>query len=186
MSSVGSVGASPAQFLSIEDSSSSEVVSISGQLAVLMLESQEQRKEIAHDTLASARKDFEKALDDEVAALKSAADAARRGAIWQAGVSFVGSGTSIVGHFAESKVVSEGGAGLSALAEPLGRWIGTSHGTANAKSAEGKQQAAKWQIDDMRDTVRSAEDLQNKALDWVSSISDRDAATMATILSNKV
>jgi hypothetical protein len=67
----------------------------------------------------------------------------------------------------------------------LGDMVGTSYGTANAKSAQGLEEAAKWQIADAGDARSNAADLQDKALDWVSSMVERDAATTAAILANK-
>ena len=86
MSSVSSVGANTQQFVSFDDDGAgSQFTSVSGQLAALILETQEQRQQIDQQGLASARSDFKDALDDEVQALKDAADATRRGAFLEAG-----------------------------------------------------------------------------------------------------
>jgi hypothetical protein len=185
MSTVSSVGGGAAQFMELVDVPGSEALSVSGQLAVMMLETQEHQKAVDRDMMMSARANFEDALKDEVAALKASADAARNGAWLEAGLGVVGCGTSVVGALDKDKALSALGTGLSESAKPLGTVAGTSYGTANAKSAEGLQQAAKWQIEDCRDAVKDADALQDKALDWASSMSDRDAATMTAILSNK-
>lgn len=184
MTAVGGVGGRAPHFPSLDDGGA-DPVSLGGELAVLMLETQELRKQIDHERLASAREDFRDALDDEVQLLKDAADATRRGALLQAGLGVVGCGTSIYGLAVESEKWSKAGDGLSQLAKPMGDLLGTSYGAAEAKAAEGLQQAAKWEIEDCRDSVRDADALQNKALDWVSSLVERDAAAMAAILSNK-
>jgi hypothetical protein len=68
----------------------------------------------------------------------------------------------------------------------MGKFAGRNEEDANAKAAEGQEEQAKWRMDDSRDTIKDAKDLQNKALDWASSMLDRDAATTTAILSNKV
>jgi hypothetical protein len=186
MTAVGGVGQSSPRFLPFDDDLvGSEAVSIGGQLAVLMLESQEQRKEIDRERVESARENFRDALADEVCLLKEQADATRNGAWLEAGLVVVGAGVSIAGVVDECEVMLRVGDGISKLAQPLGAVVGTSYGAADAKGAAGLQQAAKWEIDDAREAVREAGALQDKALDWVSSLSERDAAATAAILANK-
>jgi hypothetical protein len=182
---------SGSQFLSLDSENVSHggVTSMSGELAVLMLENQEQQKDIAREELASARHDFSEALADEVQALRDQADAAFRGAIFTGAMSLAGSGLQVWGTARDCKEVpwqTSVGAGLNKLAEPLGGMVGKTYAAADAKAAAGVQQSAKWQMDDARDARAEAGKLQDKALDWVSSMADRDAATTAAILANKV
>jgi len=177
------------QFVSLESDSLPHggVTSLSGELALLMLENQEQQKEIAHEQLASARHDFSEASADEVQSLRDEADAAYRGALVSGAISIAGSGMSAWGTAGcESSWQTEVGKGLSELSKPLGAMVGTNYGASEAKSAQGAQEAAKWQMDDARDTFAAAGDLQDKALDWASTMVERDAATTAAILANKV
>lgn len=182
-SGVGSSIASEADF---HEGSFTDLAS---EVAVLMLESQERRKETEREQLSVARAEFSAALEDEVAALKAEADAGFRGAVLQAGLSVAGSGLSLWGVGRELKQVTwqeKAGDGLGKLAAPLGEMVSRNYGAANAKSAEGAQAAAKWQLDDARKALDDANASQTKALDWLGSMVDRDAATMSAILSNKV
>lgn len=162
------------------------VTSLSGELALLMLDSQEQQKELAREELASARDDFSEALANQVQSLRDEADAAYRGALVSGALSTAGSGMSAWGAGGcESSWQKEVGAGLSQLSKPVGTALGTNYGASEAKSAQGAQEAAKWQMDDARDVRGAAGELQDKALDWASTMVERDAAATAAILANK-
>ncbi len=191
---ISSVGSGGGQFLSPTPEGISEgtFTSVSGELAVLMLNTQEQQKELDHERLDAARDAFTEALHHEVDALREEAHAAFVGACFEGGMTIASGGFGIAGALSDQGKLgkdswqSAASAGLGKLAHPLGTSVGTSYGAANAKSASGAEEAAKWQIDDCRDAIKNADGLQNKALDWASSISDRDAATTTAILSNKV
>jgi hypothetical protein len=194
---VSSVGSSQASFHSLATSriDEGEFNSVSGQLAVLMLNSQEQQKEVEREQLASARADYKSALADEVSALREQADAQFRGALVQGSISIASAGFGLA-HVRRNVGMPPGkemstwqgetSKGLGQLAQPLGAMVGNTYGAADAKSAQGVEESAKWRMDDARDAKKDAEALQNKALDWASSMVDRDAATTASILSNKV
>lgn len=188
--SISGVTNNGSQFLSLESDNVSHgvVTSLSGELAVLMLNTQEQQKQIEKQELASARHDFSEALADEVQALRAQADAAFSGALVSGAMSVAGSGLSLWGLAREEEKPWQAvaGAGLVNASEPIGAMVGKTYGAADAKSAQGLEEAAKWQIDDARDALGSTRKLQDKALDWLSSIVDRDAATTAAILANKV
>jgi hypothetical protein len=186
---IASATNSGSQFVSLDSENvHGGVTSLSGELAVLMLENQEQQKDSAREGLASARHEFSEALADEVQALRDQADAEFRGAMFSGAMSIAGSGLEAWGatRDCQNPWQERLGAGLDKLSGPLGKMVGTSYGAANAKSAQGLEEAAKWQIDDARDARGDASKLQDKALDWVSSMVDRDAATTAAILANKV
>lgn len=182
----GSVGSTISSESDFHDGS---FTSIASELAVLMLESQEQRKEADRQQLSLAREEFSAALEDEVEALKAEADAGFRGAMLQAGLTVAGCGLSLWGVGRELKQPTwqeKAGDGLDHVAGPLGKMVGSTYAGADAKSAEGEQTAAKWQLDDARKAIDDANGTQVKALDWLDSMIDRDAATMSAILSNKV
>jgi hypothetical protein len=187
---ISSATGSGSQFLSLESDNvpHGSVTSLSGELAVLMLDTQEQQKQIARQDLANARHEFSEALSEEVHALRAQADATFRGAIFSGAMSVAGAGMGAwaAGRDCENPWQQSVGTGLDHLAGPLGTMIGKSYGSADAKSAQGVEEAAKWQIDDARDALGDADKLQDKALDWTSSMVDRDAATTAAILANKV
>jgi hypothetical protein len=193
---VSSIGSGQSRYQSLETSSIDEGAfsSVSGQLAVLMLNSQEQQKQIDQQELASARAEYKNALADEVSALREQADAQFQGALVQGSISIASAGFGLehvnrnVGMPAgreKSTWEGETSKGLGQLAQPLGAMAGNTYAAADAKSAQGQEESAKWRMDDARDAKKDAEALQDKALDWVSSMVDRDAATTAAVLSNK-
>ncbi len=191
---ISSVGSGGGQFLSPTPEGISEgtFTSLSGELAVLMLNTQEQQKELDHERLNAARHDFTEALHHEVDALREEAHAAFVGACFEGGVAAASGGFGIAGALSDKGEAGKASwqsltsGALGGLAKPVGTLVGTNYGAADAKSASGAEQAAKWQIDDCRDAIKDADGVQNKALDWASSMSDRDAATTTAILSNKV
>jgi len=176
-------------FVSDVEAHDGSFTSIASEIAVLMLETQENQKQSDREQLATAREEFSTALREEVAALKAEADAGFRGALVQGGLGLVGCGASLWGVGRDvDQATWQGklGDGLDHLAKPMGDMAGKSYGAANAKSAEGAETAAKWQLDDARKALDDANGTQAKALDWLGSMVDRDAATMSAILSNKV
>lgn len=191
---ISSVGSGGGQFLPLSSEGVSEntFTSVSGELAVLMLDTQEQQKQFDHERLDAARHDFTEALHHEVEALREEAHAAFVGACFEGGMAVASGGFGVAGALSDQGKLgraswqSATSDGLGKLAHPLGTMVGTNYGAADAKSASGAEEAAKWQIDDCRDALKDADGVQNKALDWASSMSDRDAATTAAILSNKV
>lgn len=187
---ISGVASGGSQFLSLELESSplASATTLSGELAVLMLDTQEQQKQLAQEQLASARQDFSEALAAEVHALHEQADATFRGALLSGGLTVVGASVSAwgVGRDVEKPWQEPVGKGLSDLSQPIGTAVGKNYGSADAKSAEGAQEVAKWQIEDARAARSDADQLQGKALAWLSSMVDRDAATTAAILANKI
>ena len=187
---INRAGGSGSPFLSLESENvpHGSVTSLSGELAVLMLETQEQQKQIARQDLMNARHDFTEALSDEVQALRAQADAAFRGAMFSGAMSVAGAGMGMwaAGRECKNPWQQSVSKGLEQLAGPLGTMIGKNYGSADAKSAQGVEEAAKWQIDDAKDALDDADKLQDKALDWASSMVERAAAATAAILANKV
>ncbi len=184
-------GGNPFVTLASEGGSENTFTSVSSELAVLMLDTQEQQKQLGRERLDAARHDFIEALHHEVDALRDEAHAAFVGACFEGGMVIASGGLGIAGALSDQGQAGKASwqssisGALSSLAKHVGVMVGTNHGAADAKSASGAEQAAKWQIDDGRDAINDAEAIQNKALDWASSMSDRDAATTAAILSNK-
>ena len=162
--------------------------SVSAQLAVLVLDHQEQQQQLAHDEQQLARKDYRDAIDSEVHALREQADAAFRGAVVEGGISAASACFSFANAGCEAGRTTYSGAtakGLGDAARPLGALVSNTYGAADAKSAQGRQESAKEHIDDAREVLKNAEARDDKTLDWLSSMFDRDAATTTAILSNK-
>lgn len=184
---VGNVTASRQAFVALasSDGDHSTCTSVSEQLAVLVLNQQEQQKQIHHEELASARQDYQASLSNEVSALRDQADAQFTGALVQSGLTALSSYYGISSAVDGDKLEGEVSKAYGGLAQPLGNLVASNHGAADAKSAEGQMATAKDRIDDARDALKNADTLQNKATDWVSSMIDRDAATTSAILANK-
>lgn len=186
---IGSVSAAPSQHAAYEahgcDGSATEMAE---QVAVLLLETQEHRKQLDREQLAAAREDFKAALENEVGALKAAADATLSGALFEAGMSTVSSGLALwsLGRDVDKTWQGEMSQSLDRLTQPLGAVVSNNYEAAHAKAAEGAETAAQWQIDAVRQSLDARNTAQNQALDWLSSMVERDAATMSAILSNKV
>jgi hypothetical protein len=163
--------------------------STSARLALLLLENQEHQKEAQREEAASAREDYRDALDGEVQSLRDGADAAFRGALVQGAVAGAAGAAGIAGGCSSGDTaskLSETSKALGSLAEPLGKLAGFSYASADAKSQQGLQETAKWRLEDARDSLKDSEVAQNKTLEWLGSMNDRDAATTTAILSNKV
>lgn len=187
--SVTGVNGSSSPFLSLaSDCHEAAFTSIAGELAALMLNSQEQQKQTEHQELESARNGYTEALGHEVDALKAEADAAFRGAIFSGGTALLSGGFGVAGAETGKDRSWQGAVSdsLNKFSDPIGALVGHTYGAADAKAAQGDEEAAKWRIDDSHDAIKDADGVQNKALDWVSSMVDRDAATTAAILANKV
>jgi hypothetical protein len=185
---IGPVGSNGGHFdaWSSEEASFSPT-SVSGELAVLMLETNENQKEIDRDQLTLARADYADALADEVQSLRDAADAKFRGACVEAGLAGVSAGLGLWSvKTGEKSWQAHGSTGLEHVAKPVGEMLSKTYGDAGAAAARGEEKAAEWRIDDTRTNLKDEDGVQNKALDWLSSMLDQDAATMNAILSNKV
>jgi hypothetical protein len=186
VNSVGAAGANHFSPLELEGS----FTSVAGQLAVLMLENEQTQKDADRESLSSAREAFAEALADEVAALREQADATRTGALVEGSIGVASGALGVWGSARECDELENpwqgpASAGLGKLADPLGQYASHNHGAADAKSAQGVQALASWEVEDRRQDIQAAGALQDKALDWLSSQIGQDAATTAAILSNK-
>src|SRR4051812_47593644 len=140
---ISSVGSGAGQFLSPtpEGESPGTFTSVSGKLAVLMLDTQEQQKELDHDRLDEARHDFTEALHHEVDALRAEARAAFVGACFEGATSIASGGFGVAGALSEQGKLgrpswqSAASDSLGRLAQPLGAFVGSNEGAADAKSA---------------------------------------------------
>ena len=143
---IGSVTGATQQFLSPADDDSSEGTfnSVSGRIAVLLLDTQENQKETDRQQLSEARRAFSAALDDEVAALRERADATFRGACFEGAAVMASGGFEAWGALSESQKPWQKPAadGLARLAEPLGDFVGHNYGAADAKAAAGARRIA--------------------------------------------
>lgn len=176
------------QFQDPISSDAAACTSISGRLAILMLESEELQKQRHQEQLGQARADYTAQVAAEVQALRDKADAAHTGALMSAGLAVGGSAFGAWG--ATTKAASNSwqakvGEGAFRLSGPLGELAGSTQADAEAKVASGQQTQALWAVDDAKDGVKSADESSEKVLDWLGSMVDRDAATMAAILANK-
>lgn len=188
---VSSIGTSNHPFTALGSDTGDQSVftSTSARLALLLLENQEHQKETEHQELSSARADYREALAGEVQALRDGADAAFRGALVQSAIAAAAGAASIAGACSSGETAQwEGATGkaLGSLAEPIGKLAGFSYASADAKAQQGLQETAKWRLEDARDSLKDSNAAQDKTLDWLGSMNERDAATTTAILSNKV
>jgi hypothetical protein len=188
--SINGVGgtASANQFVPLELDGA--FTSVAGQLAGLMLESEETHKQLDRENLVSARHDYAAALADEVDALREQADAARTGAIVEGSIGLASGALGVWGSARECDELKNpwqgpAASGLGKLASPLGAYVSHNYGAADAKAAAGAREQASWEMDDARQNIKDADAAQDKALDWVSSLIGQDAAVTSAILSNK-
>jgi hypothetical protein len=161
----------------------------SERLAVLMLETQEHQKDEQHQELSNARADYRHALDGEVQALRDGADAVFRGALVQSAVAGAAGAAGVASACSSGETAQWAGAtskALGSLAEPVGKLAGFSYASADAKSQQGLQETAKWRLEDSRDSLKDSNAAQQKTLEWLGSMNERDAATTTAILANKV
>ena len=160
---------------------------VGSRISVLILETQENNKEVDRMLLDSARQDYADALDDQVAALRAQADATFKGALVESSLVAVSGGLGAWGAARDcpDKAWQTRAAPIVGdLAEPLGTMAGHDYGGADAKRAEGELQQARWEIDDLNDNRQEAEQAQDKALEWSASLTESDAATTRAVLSN--
>jgi hypothetical protein len=184
---INNVSASGGQYAAAyaDETSSVEFTSVAGRLAALVLETQEHQKQVGHEQVALARARFREAVGDEVEALRDQADSAFAGACVEAALGAASGACGVAAAFTKSERSWQGAlsTGFGHVAKPLGG-VGKNYGAADAKAAQGREEVAKWQMDDARENVNDADALQGKALDWASNVSRDEAATMAAILSN--
>ncbi len=169
-----------------------EGYSIGSELAVLTLETQENQRQCDRERLDDARSDYAEALREEVAAMHEEADHIATGA-WVQGLTTVASGAAGFAAVEASKTTDKLTGwqvvhrGLGDFAQPLGSYAGGSaaaHDRADARAAAGEAEQAKWLLTDLKDALREAEERQDKALDWASSLADKDGAAINAVLSN--
>jgi hypothetical protein len=164
-----------------------------GQLALLILESEETQQEVAAADKLLARDRFITASNAEVAAMHEEADHIMIGAAFQATASLTAASIQIGDALDEpecdalgrplSKEAPWGEIGSSisnGMSQPLGEMLGASpaaHDRADAKRAGTAAQQATWQIDDATRAIDRSDEHQDKALDWLASESANKAST---------
>ncbi|HEY6078349.1 MAG TPA: hypothetical protein VIW29_06075 [Polyangiaceae bacterium] len=173
-------------------SHSSAVLDTSGQLALLVLESQEQQQASHLQDLALARERFVVESNEQVEAMHDQADAIRRGAVFQAGASCTAATIQIV-DFLEvpdkgkcEGPIGEISAGLAdGLSEPLGKWLGdapAADAAADAQQHATQAQQAEWQLSDAKDAIKRSDNRQDQALQWLSGEISSEAQANAAII----
>ncbi len=163
------------------------VDNVGARISVLILETQENSREVDRMLLDSARQDYAEALNHQVEALRDQADATLRGAVFE-GVAVAYSG--VLGAWGAAEECPDtawqthASSLVGGLAKPLATIVGHDYGGADAKAAEGALQQARWEIDDLKENRQEAEQAQDKALDWSASLNESDAATARAVLAN--
>ena len=169
-----------------------------GQLALLILETEETRHEVATADKLVARDRFITASNAEVAAMHEEADDIMIGATFQAAASLTAASIQI-GDALDEPECDAGGNPLSkegpwgeigssisnAMSQPLGKMLGDSpaaNDRADAKRAATAAEQATWQLDDATSAINESDKHQDKALDWLASEAGNKASTETGII----
>jgi hypothetical protein len=169
-----------------------------GQLALLILESEEVRHEVASADKLVARDRFIAASNAEVAAMHEEADDIMVGATFQAAASLTAAAIQVGDALDEPECDARGNplskegpwgeisSSISnAMSQPLGKMLGDSpaaNDRADAKRASTAAQQASWQLDDATGAIDKSNKHQDKALDWLASEAANEASTESAII----
>lgn len=170
----------------------SPMLNASGQLALLVLESQEQQQASELQNMALARERFVAESNEQVEAMHEQADAIRLGAAFQAAASCTAATIQVVDYLEVPEdgkceaPIGEICAGLaSGLSEPLGKWVGdgpAADAAADAKQHGTQAQQAEWQLSDAKDAIDRSDRRQDQALQWLSGEVSSEAQANAAII----
>jgi hypothetical protein len=169
-----------------------------GQLALLLLETQEAQQDANRQTKLLARDRFVTASNAQVAAMHNEADAIELGAYFQAGASLAASAIQLGDAAVEpecdpvtketptEKPWGEIGAGVAnGLSEPLGKLVGdapAANARADAKRAGTSAQLAEWQLGDATSAIRESDEQEDEITNWLSTQSSSQHATEQAII----
>jgi hypothetical protein len=164
-----------------------------GQLALLILETEETQQEVAAADKLLARDRFITASDAEVTAMHEEADDIMIGATFQAAASLTAAAIQFGDALDEPECDALGrplskeepwgeiGSSISnAMSQPLGKMLGDSaaaNDRADAKRAGTAAEQARWQMDDATSAIDKSEQHQDRALDWLASEAANKAST---------
>jgi hypothetical protein len=168
-----------------------------GQLAVLLLETQEAEQEVDRDNLALARSRFVEASNAQVEAMRDEADHILVGAVFEAGASLTAAGIQAGDVLmpeecdASGKLLAEKpwgeicAGGTNGLSAPLGAALGdapAADARADAKRAGTSAQQAEWQLSDAKDAIARSDEQQDKVTEWLRSQATSEANATAAII----
>jgi len=206
---INGIGSSGAQAGAVDlDDPSEGISSVGGELAMLVLRTQQSQRDADHDALEVARDDYQRALASEVDAMHSAANQVFWGAVAQGSLAIAGGAASVYGGLDSRSAITDAlhahdqvalqtalkpgvfetsGSALETLAAPMGKLVSSSDGEdslADAKAASGEGEQAKWRIDDLKNNINRSNDISDKTTQWLSSAVDKDDASTRAVLSN--
>lgn len=206
---VNGIGHSSASTYSFTDPADS-LSTAGGSLAMLVLDTQAAERQAGHERLQVARDDYQAALSEEVSKMHEAADQVFWGAVAQGSLAIVSGAASVYGsvsqHTEISKALAAGdkgqlqleaalkdnlsqvvGRALEPLAAPVGAVVSGSngeHARADAKSASGKGEQARWQIDDAKDRIEQAEQTAERTTQWAATLVDKEDAAVTGLIAD--
>lgn len=171
------------------------------QIAVMVLQNEDQQQEINQQEMATARRDFIAHSSQEVAAMHAEADHIALGAWTEAGITLAGTaiqGAAIYGEAKYSltnKAASETWANVRAcavstsggLASAVSKGLGDSPAADDRAEAKEFSTAAKqdeWTLEDRKNAIHESQASQRQATDWLSKLVEKDAATTTAVLSS--
>jgi hypothetical protein len=164
-----------------------------GQLALLILETEDTRHEVASADKLLARDRFVSASNAEVAAMHEEAHDILIGAAFQCAASMTAAAIQVGDALDEPECDSAGNptekekpwgeigaAASNAMSQPLGKMLGDSpaaNDRAEAKQAATTAEQATWKLDDANGAIDKSNKHQDKALDWLASEAANKAST---------
>jgi hypothetical protein len=178
-----------------------DIHSVASELAVMLVNAESNEEQSATQARAAARADFLEQADNQVSALRSAANATETGALVGAMLTAGGGVCSIEGGFSEFDASASGadtasdklaasiwstlGKGLADLSQPAKAIVGDSTAEryqADAQRYETAGEQAKWEASDAQSSIDESGQQSDKVLGLVQNIEqDHNAAMNAVI-----
>jgi len=179
-----------------------------GSLAMLVLDTQAIERQADHERLQAARDDYQAALAEEVSKMHDAADKVFWGAIAQGSLAIAGGAASVYGtidqHGSITSALKTGddkllqvalkttqsqafGQALEPLAAPVGKVVSGSdgeHARAAAKSAAGKGEESRSEIDDAKARIEQSEQTTDRTTQWAATLVDKENAAVSGLIAD--
>jgi hypothetical protein len=170
------------------------------QLAVLVLENQEQQQEINQQVVDSARHDFVEHSQQQIEAMRVEADDIAKGAYFEAAAMATGAALQGLAVYEQGKCLPNekvpagwdmvrgmGASATNGLSSVLGKALGDSPAAddrADAKQAETAAKQDEWELEDRKGAIQKSEGQQQQAVEWLGKLVDTEAASNQALLSS--
>lgn len=163
----------------------------SSQLAVLVLEQQEQQQDSDRQDMSLARASYIAESNAQVEAMHDQADATRLGAFVQAGFSGASAAIQLDLCLAppesqKTETLMKIGAGvLNEMSALAGKYVGDAAATdaqAVAKHHESLAKQAEWDLSDAKSAIDRSDKRQDQALQWLATEASAKAEASSSII----